>query len=161
MMNIDSEHIKRWFTPFVQRVNLIFWLLILCPLCRLLSLALLQISLIIVAVCLYCCWNFLLCEILWNCLFIRWQQVNAHRWASHSARWKVDWTFSGTVFYMMYILYCSTHCHFYCWEIKQRGKTVTTLFYVHFIFYLAVYCLVFPFLSPGPLWFAPHTSLYV
>lgn len=31
IMNTDCQHIQRPFTPFVQRLSLIFWSLILCP----------------------------------------------------------------------------------------------------------------------------------
>lgn len=40
----------------------------------------------------------------------------------HAEKWiSIQWH-SGAVFYMMYILYCSTHCNFYWWTIKQRGE---------------------------------------
>ncbi len=82
---------------------------------------------------------FLHCEMsLWNHWFKRWRwtrlnilifpALDAHGWASCFARSKVDilqnvqWH-GGAVFNIMYFLYCSIHCTFYCWAIKQRKNT--------------------------------------
>jgi len=84
--------------------------------------------------------EFLHCEMLFcNHRFKRWcctthlnilifLALDAHGWASCFARSKVDilqnvqWH-DGAVFNIMYFLYCSIHCTFYCWAIKQRTNS--------------------------------------
>lgn len=137
IMNFNCEHINRWFIPFVPRMSSIFWSLIPCPLCRMLSVVPLQISLLIVAACL----------VKTSCDVKRSEIADSSGGDElmltggllilHAEKWiSIQWH-SGAVFYMMYILYCSTHCNFYRWTIKQRGEKCDW-----FIFWLYLFTVI-------------------
>ncbi len=138
MLNIFCEHIQRQFDLKKKKCVWNFCLIIE-PVVLLSS-----VSLCIAAVFFNnrCCLplsslkSYCIVMLFWNHWFKRWcwmAQINiwifpaldAHSWASCFARSKVDILQSvqwhgGAVFNIMYFLYCSIHCTFYCWAIKQR-----------------------------------------
>ena len=126
--------------------------------------------------------DYLHCEMLfWNHWSKRWRWItrlnilifpalDAHSWASCFARSKVDilqnvqWH-GGAVLNIMYFLYCSIHCTFYCWAIKLK-KYLTNLFV--WLILLKIKCnhcfLILPSRRSGIIWFVfvrYHTYLFI